>query len=79
MRPIKHRVEKRLGNLQVVDRIKEIKVGFLGLVIFVKGLVFGGADASDHFAILDGQEEVGLGVLKEGMLFSIERQVGIDE
>ena len=48
-------------------------------MILIERAVVGRADAAHDLAVAHGHEEIGDGVLKEGVLLSIERQVGIAE
>ena len=78
-RPVEGRLEERPGDLQVVHGIEEVELGFFGLVVLVEEFVLAGANAPDHLAVPKSQEEIRLGMLEEGMLLAVQRQVGVHE
>src|SRR4029077_12548142 len=67
-------VEERVRDLLVVHGLEEAVEADLVVVRAIMGVVLDGGDPAHHALAVPGQEILGLGVLKEGVLFSGEKR-----
>ena len=66
--PIKGSIQQAVGHLLVIDRIKQIKAGFAGIVVLVKRLIFEQRNAADYFAMIFCHKEFRVRMLIKWML-----------
>ena len=78
-RPVKDRAEERVRHGLVIHAFEEGELRLFRFVIFVEGFVDARADASHILAVTDSEEKIRFGVLEEGMLLAVERQVRVHE